>query len=147
MSNTVKALIVAAVVATVGVVGVLTLGGSSDKPETQTTTKKQTSNTTNNDQAKKSTQQSEAVVITYSDSGFSPASTTIKAGQSIVFKNSSSNDLDLESNPHPVHTDNTELNIGSIASGASQTVTLDQTGSWGFHNHSNSSHQANVEVE
>ncbi len=148
MSNTVKALVIAAVVATVGVVGVVALGGSDDETETQpqTTTETQTPST-DNSQPKEREQQEAAVTITYSDNGFSPASTTINAGESILFKNESSSTLELESDPHPVHTDNTELNIGSIASGASQTVTLSQTGTWGFHNHLNSSHEATVEVK
>ena len=76
--------------------------------------------------------------ITYSDNGFSPATLTVASGTKVTIKNSSSNPLQFDSNPHPEHTDNPELNIGRINPGESQTITVTTKGSHGYHNHLNS---------
>ena len=78
-------------------------------------------------------------VITYTDDGFSPGTVTVKAGSKFTIRNNSSHVLQFDSNPHPAHTDNPELNIGTIAPGKSVAVTLTKTGSFGYHNHLNSS--------
>ncbi len=81
---------------------------------------------------------SEAVVgttITYTNSGFSPASLRAKAGSTITIKNESSKDLQFDSDPHPVHTKNPELNTHRLAPGESLTITVDKVGDWGYHNH------------
>ncbi len=75
------------------------------------------------------------VVITYSDNGFSPGTSTVKSGSKVMINNTSSRTLEFNSDPHPVHTDNKELNVGSIPAGGSKIFTLTKTGTWGFHNH------------
>jgi len=89
----------------------------------------------------------EAATITYDASGFKPAETTIKAGQAVTFVNASSETIQVDSDPHPIHTDDTELNIGKIASGQSQTVTLRKTGSFGLHNHLDPSKTARITIQ
>ncbi len=42
-------------------------------------------------------------VVTYSDSGFSPSTVTIKKGDTVIFKNSASDGMRVASNPHPIH--------------------------------------------
>lgn len=76
-----------------------------------------------------------ALTITYSSSGFSPALVSITSGGSLTVKNTSGKDLSFNSNPHPVHTDDTDLNIGAIGSGAEKTITVTKTGCFGYHNH------------
>lgn len=78
-----------------------------------------------------------ANTITYSDNGFSPATLTVKAGSQVTIKNDSSQILQFDSDPHPQHTDDPELNVGTIAPGHSQTITVTKTGSHGYHNHAN----------
>ncbi|MEX0616380.1 MAG: cupredoxin domain-containing protein [Candidatus Woykebacteria bacterium] len=85
--------------------------------------------------------------ITFSDSGFSPANTTVKAGSKVTFVNNSSKEVQPASDPHPIHTANPELNAGSIAAGSSKTVTLTKTGSWGYHNHLSSGQRGTIMVE
>lgn len=97
--------------------------------------------------AASSTPQSNAVVLEYTDSGFSPASVTVTAGQQLTVKNTSGKAIQVDSNPHPVHTDDPELNIGPIAAGASATVTLNKTGTFGIHNHLDPSVQASVTIK
>ncbi len=84
---------------------------------------------TTNDNANAST------IIFYSNDGFSPASSTVKTGSTVTVKNASSRKLEFASDPHPVHTENQELNIEAIPSGESKTFTVTKVGTWGFHNH------------
>jgi plastocyanin len=89
----------------------------------------------------------DSVTIIYGNSGFSPSSYTIASGGTVTVQNNSDEVLDLKSNDHPVHTDNTELNIGEVNPGESKTFTLERTGTWGFHNHERDSHTGTITVE
>ena len=87
------------------------------------------------------------VVIEYDDNGFSPAQTTLNAGRSITFTNRSSGQIQVDSNPHPAHTDNPELNAGIIREGESKTVKVTTKGSFGIHNHLNPIMKASVTIQ
>lgn len=88
-----------------------------------------------------------AVTITYDGEAFSSSSTSIKSGEKVKVMNASERDLDFDSDPHPVHTDNTELNAGDIPAGESKTFTLTKKGTWGFHNHLDASQNGELTVE
>jgi plastocyanin len=88
-----------------------------------------------------------AATITYTRDGFSVDNATIPAGSTVRIINQSETQLDLASNPHPTHTDNSELNTGFVAPGESQTFTITQTGTWGFHNHLREAHTGSITVE
>jgi plastocyanin len=60
---------------------------------------------------------------------------TVPAGTAVTFKNGSNDTIQVDSNPHPIHTDEPELNVGTLQAGQSQTVTLTKVGTWGFHDH------------
>ena len=45
--------------------------------------------------------------------------------------------MQFDSDPHPVHTDDTELNVGHVEPGGSMTFTVNKTGTHGYHNHLN----------
>ena len=85
--------------------------------------------------------------ITYDSSGFHPAETTVKSGAQITFVNRTSGNIQVDSNPHPIHTDDTDLNVGTIEPGQSKTVTLTKKGSFGFHNHLLPSDSAKITIE
>ncbi len=85
--------------------------------------------------------------ITYDGSSFSSAQVTITSGQVVTFKNTSSDPVDVDSDPHPTHTDNPELNIGEIAPGQSQSVKLTTKGNWGYHNHLNPGQRGRIIVQ
>jgi plastocyanin len=87
-----------------------------------------------------------AATITYT-TGFSPAMTTVKSGQTVTFKNDSSSDIQVDSDPHPTHTDDADLNVGTIAAGQSKTVTVTKVGDFGFHNHLNPSDAARITIQ
>lgn len=89
-------------------------------------------------QTRASTQASNDVVaatISYDGSSFNPSKVTVTSGAKVVIKNDSSKLVQFDSDPHPAHTDDTELNAGSISPGKSVTITVDKVGTWGYHNH------------
>lgn len=89
----------------------------------------------------------DAAVITYSDSGFSPATMNAKVGQKVVIKNNSSSIVQVNSAPHPTHTLYPELNIGMIAASASGSTTFSKPGAYKYHNHLDASQNGTIVVE
>lgn len=85
--------------------------------------------------------------IIYDTNGFSPAQTTVNAGQSITFTNRSSEQIQVDSDPHPIHTDDPELNVGVIGAGQSKTITVSAKGSFGIHDHLNPGMKARVTIQ
>ena len=85
--------------------------------------------------------------VTYTSSGLSPSEVMLKAGDSLKIINDTNEEIEPSSNPHPVHTDNPELNFGDIEAGESKTVTLTTKGTWGYHNHYHKDHGATIVVE
>ncbi len=122
------------------VVGALVLGKKSDKatPSTNTTSTQPTQTANNPNNASQTAPQSQGT-ITYTSNGFDPASLTVTSGSSVTIKNNSSSLLQFDSDPHPEHTDDPELNVGTISPGQSKTITVTKTGSHGYHNHLNPS--------
>lgn len=109
----------------------------------------QTSNGTANstDSSNTTTQQREAkATIVYDGTLFSPSQVTIKKGDSVEIKNNSQKTIEVYSTPHPVHTDNPELNVGQIKAGETKVVTLSKIGSWGYHNHLDTSQAGTIVV-
>jgi plastocyanin len=88
-----------------------------------------------------------AATITYTDNGFSPANTTVKSGDSVRITNKSSQPLQMDSDPHPVHTDDEDLNVGEVAPGESKTFTVTKKGNFGIHNHLDPSMTAKIDVQ
>lgn len=95
-------------------------------------------------------------VVTYSDAGFSPASLTVKKGDTVVFKNTASDGVHVASNPHPTH-DGYPTTGGCVSStfdscattepGQSWSFKFDIVGSWGYHNHLNPSERGTIVVQ
>ena len=106
------------------------------------TTSSSTANT-----ASPATQPGAAATILYTNTGFSPGIVKVKAGDKIQVTNSSSNSLEFDSDPHPAHTANPDLNVGSISPGKSATFTVTKTGSHGYHNHANAKQTGTIVVE
>lgn len=122
----------------VGVVWALTKESAS----TDLQSPNETNTTTNTPQPNEQTSEEEAemppannAVITYTDTGFTPQVITVATSSTITIKNESSKPLDFASDEHPSHTENSELNIGAVQPGSSQTVTVTTAGTWGYHNH------------
>jgi len=83
-----------------------------------------------------------ATTITISSSGVvSPKTLTVPAGTRVTFVNNDSRAHDMESNPHPEHTDCPEINqVGFLQAGQSkQTGNLNTRRTCGYHDHNRDS--------
>jgi plastocyanin len=87
-----------------------------------------------------------AATITYTDSGFSPKETTVKAGSTVRVVNESGHPLRFASGPHPEHNLNAELNMSELAKGKDGTIRVTREGKWSFHNHLNDDHSGIITV-
>ncbi|MDA1186017.1 MAG: hypothetical protein O2930_15420 [Acidobacteria bacterium] len=83
---------------------------------------------------------STGATITITSSGVSPQSVTVAAGSRVTFVNNDSRVHDMNSDPHPEHTDCQELNqVGFLAAGQTkQTGNLTTVRTCGFHDHNQS---------
>ncbi len=77
--------------------------------------------------------------VTLTSSGYSPATLTIKAGESVTWTNKSGEDATVNSDPHPTHTAYPPLNLGSFVDGQSLSLSFPKTGTYGYHDHLNPS--------
>ena len=101
-------------------------------------------------------------VVFYTDSGFSPQELTIRAGETVTFRNEGSRQTWPASDIHPTHT----LYPGSgiqqcgspeassifdsckrIASGEEWSFTFGEKGSWRYHDHTLPGHRGTIIVE
>ncbi|OGH72112.1 MAG: hypothetical protein A2921_00520 [Candidatus Magasanikbacteria bacterium RIFCSPLOWO2_01_FULL_43_20b] len=98
----------------------------------------------------------EEKIITYTDSGFSPATLTIKKGETVVFKNQSAQSMWPASAFHPTHTayPTTGGCLGStldackgVQLGESWSFQFDFVGNWKYHDHLNPSNFGTIVVE
>lgn len=89
--------------------------------------------------------------ITITANGASPRDVTVAVGSRVTFVNNDTRQHEMNSDPHPEHTDCTALNIGFIAAGQqgiSQNLTTART--CGFHDHnqpSNTSLQGTIRIQ
>jgi plastocyanin len=129
--------------------GALALTKKSDNKSTtsQPSSSQQSNNNSSNNTNSSSSDQTAAATITYGDNGFSPSTVTVKSGDTILIKNTSSNPLQFDSDPHPAHTDDPELNVGDIAPGSSGTLKATTVGTHGYHNHLNPSDTGTIVVQ
>ncbi len=75
-------------------------------------------------------------MVTYSDSGFSPANLTTKVGDTVTWQNNSSKMMWVASNPHPTHTGLTGFDaLQGTEEGQSYLFTFTKTGTFDYHNH------------
>lgn len=85
--------------------------------------------------------------VTYTDTGFTPATLTVKVGTVVTFMNQSSLDMWVASDPHPTHTDLPGFDEKqAVSNGVSYTYTFQKVGTWGYHDHKNPGMKGKVEV-
>jgi plastocyanin len=75
--------------------------------------------------------------ITITSAGVSPADIQVAPGSRVTFINNDTRSHNMTSNPHPEHTDCTEINqVGLLTPGQSrQTGNLNTVRTCGFHDH------------
>jgi len=76
--------------------------------------------------------------VTYTDSGYTPATVTVKKGTKVTFKNESTKSMWTASGVHPTH----QLLPGfdqlkSVTKGGMYEYTFSKVGTWKYHNHVN----------
>ena len=111
------------------------------------TTSSNTSSTPPSQGTNNATTQSAAATITYDGSTFSPQQTTVKSGETVKITNNSQQEMSFNSDPHPVHTDDTDLNVGTVEPGQSKTFTVTKKGSFGYHNHLDPSQTGQITIQ
>ena len=55
--------------------------------------------------------------------------------------------MQFDSDPHPIHTTNQELNVEIVEPGEVKTFTVTKTGTFGYHNHLNPSQTGKIIIE
>ncbi len=98
------------------------------------------------------------VTVTYTDSGFSPSTVTIKQGTKVTFVKSGSKNMWVAVDEHPSHMeysgtsrqehcpDTVGTSFDQCATGSSYTFTFNKTGVWDYHNHVMASDEGKVIV-
>ena len=74
-------------------------------------------------------------IVTITDSGFSPTTITINAGETVRWENDHSVSHWPASDPHPEHTDYFGFDSFGIAAGSSWSFKFTEVGSWNYHDH------------
>jgi len=145
MSKTGKLLIAIVVVAAIVIIA-LVVNKKDDSTKNTSANTTNSSTSSESDSSRETVDAKAAMTITYDGNGFSESADSITAGQTVKVVNSSNKALDFDSDPHPVHTDNTELNAGDIEPGQSKTFVVDKKGTWGYHNHLDASQHGSITV-
>ncbi len=138
--------IVAAAVVIVVVIGVFAVMHKSSYKSGSNGSSSSSSNSSSSSSSNTGSNVPSAATITYDGNGFSPANVTVKSGDTVTVKNTSSQDVQFDSDPHPVHTDDPDLNLGSVAPGQSGSFKVTKTGSFGYHNHLDPSQTGNITI-
>jgi plastocyanin len=103
-------------------------------------------NQSTNTPSNNNTDTTAAVTITATDDGFSPATVTLKKGQTIKVVNNASSPIQFSSADHPTHLQDPELNMATLSPGKSGTVTPETVGTHGYHDHLHPSHTGSMTV-
>ncbi|MEX2028411.1 MAG: cupredoxin domain-containing protein [Candidatus Curtissbacteria bacterium] len=98
-------------------------------------------------QSTSSSDTEESVVVTYSESGFSPSTVNVGIGQKVVFKNVGVSGVFIASDPHPTHSLYPELNVGMVNPGGEGAATFAAAGTYTYHNHLNANHKGTIVVQ
>lgn len=87
-------------------------------------------------------------VTVMTDGTFSPATVTIKSGDTVAWLNHSATPVWVASDPHPSHTGYPGFDSkAAIDVDKAFTFTFDKKGSWGYHNHLDPKQKGTVIVE
>ena len=144
MKKTTKLTLTLLAVAALVVVAILVADAAGNKKDTSSSSGNSTSSSSTSSSS--SNNEAVAATITYNGDGFSSSADSIMVGDKVRVVNDSDQSLQFDSDPHPRHTDNTELNVGEIDPGSSKVFTIDKAGTWGYHNHLSSSQRGSITV-
>lgn len=87
------------------------------------------------------------VVVSYTDSGFSPKAVTVKKNTKVTFLNQSAKKMWVASAVHPTHQEYPGFDqLKSVGKGEKYEFVFTKVGNWKYHNHVNPSDFGSVEV-
>jgi len=86
-------------------------------------------------------------VVQVTQSGFEPKTITIKAGETVVWKNIDGGEVSINSAVHPTHLVYPPLNLGTLSQGSEVSLKFDTAGRYSYHNHLNPSETGEVIVQ
>ena len=89
----------------------------------------------------------EAITITVTKEGFSPANVTVKQKTIVTWLNKSGGLVTVNSAVHPTHLLYPPINLGEFKDGSSVQLTFDKPGVFKYHDHLDASHTGIVTVE
>lgn len=75
------------------------------------------------------------VEVSITRTGYVQPSATVNVGDTVRWTNTDTVNHSVTSNPHPSHTDFPSLNSGTISSGLTWSLTFNQAGTFGYHDH------------
>lgn len=124
---------------------------------TSTPTPQNTATSTSNDPEPGPGEDTFAALVSFTDDGYSPASVSIKKGQTVRFVNNSSTETWPASAAHPTHTVYPQKSADdclgsafdacrSLKAGEFWEFTFNSTGSWGYHDHVHANRRGTVVV-
>lgn len=87
------------------------------------------------------------VTVSYENNSFNPANLTLKVGDMVKFVNNHSFDIQIESNPHPIHTSMPAFSSDRIPPGGTFEFTFTAPVSFSYHNHFNPGAGGRITVE
>lgn len=91
--------------------------------------------------------QEEKNLVKITANSFSPQSITVKAGESVTWENTDTENHTVNSDNHPTHLLYSFLNLGVIKPGDKKSVTLSKAGTFTYHDHLNPSLTGSVTVQ
>mgnify|MGYP000037571817 CR=1 FL=1 len=87
------------------------------------------------------------VDISLTTDGFSPQTVTVKVGTKVNWTNKGGKTATVNSADHPTHLKYPALNLGNFSDGETLSLVFDKPGTYGYHNHLDSSQYGSVIVE
>lgn len=130
---------IAGVIAVIAIIGVIVFLLNNQQAKAPTSNQTETTSDTSNTSDEGAAAPSERMTITFKDGGFEPETITVKKGTAITVKNESSRDVKFSSADHPTHRLNSEMNLDTLSPGESTSYTATKVGTWGYHDHLDSS--------
>ncbi len=92
--------------------------------------------------------QGQVVAVNYDGTKFTPATITIKNGDTVVFKNLGSTNMWPASDPHPTHVNYPGFDsLKAVPPGGIFSFKFTKVGTWGYHNHLNPSQKGTIVVQ
>lgn len=87
-------------------------------------------------------------MISVTSSGFTPKDVTIHIGEAVTWVNNDTADHQINSTPHPIHTDYPPLNtVGLLKSGEKKSLSFPTAGTFKYHDHLNPTTLGSITVQ